>query len=653
MEEKQNDVERSAAHKTARLATNRPLDLRITAQCIRGADGTPASDPVPSNTVRVNARQHVAPFGQRLVVRCRPNDVQSGADIAASPPKRASSFDPGSAAINQKVSGRVAVEVAGFLRLRLTVSDAASGAEIVSVETNASEYLRQHENDMLMGTPGLRFGERMRYEVNERHRTPASISAAVPKRWYSGSIRLKVRVVSAGKDGVSGGGGGSKVTPASPGGNGAGNGDNGVLGAGPPLGGPIFEVSIKRVLAVCATKSDEAIAKELRTRRARQRKVAYAFTALVLFLVLGMLAYPALEGWAYLDSLWFGMVTVTTVGYGDFCPETQGGRLFTAFFVLIGVGMIGVALGIVGEYFVEEQKRIAKDLMNKAQAIALNDDSDSDSDTEDGGDDEHDGHPQKKSLHRESTMARLAKKVRPKLRHRDSVLARKVDKTLIDGSAAAAQCSQRWLRVFLPVLVALTVGLLVMLVGFEVTDDDNGASPNKANCTDLGHTWYPDSETCGVPWTFVDGLYWGVVTGTTVGYGDLGPERVDEKWFGLFFLVMSVVTMTNALSTLGSWVMSLGQADTAKHILKQKLDRKFLLGLDEDGNGEVSEYEYLTAMLLRLKFVEPDDIDMIMRAFHRLDIDGSGTLSVLDLASELKSEKLKRRGSSRNLLANT
>ena len=110
-----------------------------------------------------------------------------------------------------------------------------------------------------------------------------------------------------------------------------------------------------------------------------------------------MLAYPALEGWAYLDSLWFGMVTVTTVGYGDFCPETQGGRLFTAFFVLIGVGMIGVALGIVGEYFVEEQKRIAKDLMNKAQAIALNDDSDSDSDTEDGGDDEHDGHPPRRS----------------------------------------------------------------------------------------------------------------------------------------------------------------------------------------------------------------------------------------------------------------
>ena len=46
-------------------------------------------------------------------------------------------------------------------------------------------------------------------------------------------------------------------------------------------------------------------------------------------------------------------------------------------------------------------------------------------------------------------------------------------------------------------------------------------------------------------------------------------------------------------------------------------------------------------MLIRLNHVDEDQIDRIMKAFRKLDTDGSGSLNVKDLAGNLKSERNK------------
>lgn len=61
--------------------------------------------------------------------------------------------------------------------------------------------------------------------------------------------------------------------------------------------------------------------------------------------VLGMLAvgtwfYAKFEGWSALDSLYYCVITLTTVGYGDFTPVTPGGKIFTIFYILVGIGLI-------------------------------------------------------------------------------------------------------------------------------------------------------------------------------------------------------------------------------------------------------------------------------------------------------------------------
>lgn len=50
--------------------------------------------------------------------------------------------------------------------------------------------------------------------------------------------------------------------------------------------------------------------------------------------------YAVVEGLRPVDALYFSVMTLTTVGYGDFAPETDVGKLFTAVYALAGVGIL-------------------------------------------------------------------------------------------------------------------------------------------------------------------------------------------------------------------------------------------------------------------------------------------------------------------------
>lgn len=60
------------------------------------------------------------------------------------------------------------------------------------------------------------------------------------------------------------------------------------------------------------------------------------------------------------DSLWWSIVTLTTVGYGDVYPITVGGRIFTFFILLIGLGIVAIPTGIISSSLTKaiEEKKI-------------------------------------------------------------------------------------------------------------------------------------------------------------------------------------------------------------------------------------------------------------------------------------------------------
>ena len=54
-------------------------------------------------------------------------------------------------------------------------------------------------------------------------------------------------------------------------------------------------------------------------------------------LLIGTFAYHWLEGWSYLDALYFSVVSLGTVGYGDLTPTTPAAKLFTIVYLINGI----------------------------------------------------------------------------------------------------------------------------------------------------------------------------------------------------------------------------------------------------------------------------------------------------------------------------
>lgn len=66
-------------------------------------------------------------------------------------------------------------------------------------------------------------------------------------------------------------------------------------------------------------------------------------------LVLGTWFYAKVEGWRALDALYFTITTLTTVGYGDFYPKTDAGKIFTIFYIFVGIGLLSGFVILLGE----------------------------------------------------------------------------------------------------------------------------------------------------------------------------------------------------------------------------------------------------------------------------------------------------------------
>jgi len=70
----------------------------------------------------------------------------------------------------------------------------------------------------------------------------------------------------------------------------------------------------------------------------------------------------------YPDALWWAIVTVTTVGYGDRYPVTEGGRVVAAILMLVGIGLIGVLTATVASVFVKEHTDANREEFKKGHA---------------------------------------------------------------------------------------------------------------------------------------------------------------------------------------------------------------------------------------------------------------------------------------------
>jgi voltage-gated potassium channel len=76
-------------------------------------------------------------------------------------------------------------------------------------------------------------------------------------------------------------------------------------------------------------------------------------------LTLGTFFYRQVERWSILDSLYFSVITLATVGYGDFTPATAAGKIFTMFYIVFGIGLlVAFANKLAGTLLTGRQTRL-------------------------------------------------------------------------------------------------------------------------------------------------------------------------------------------------------------------------------------------------------------------------------------------------------
>ncbi|KFM99928.1 two pore domain potassium channel family protein [Bacillus clarus] len=88
-----------------------------------------------------------------------------------------------------------------------------------------------------------------------------------------------------------------------------------------------FLLTLKRMLKACL-------------RAWKDKKFQVLFVLTILMLISGTIFYSTVEGLRPIDALYFSVVTLKTVGYGDFSPQTDFGKIFTILYIFTGIGFV-------------------------------------------------------------------------------------------------------------------------------------------------------------------------------------------------------------------------------------------------------------------------------------------------------------------------
>lgn len=86
-------------------------------------------------------------------------------------------------------------------------------------------------------------------------------------------------------------------------------------------------------------------------------QIAAAVSAVGGLIALGTAVYHLLEDWSWIQSFYFSVVSLTTVGYGDLHPTSDASRLFTALYILVGVAIVLASLGVIGANYLRRREK--------------------------------------------------------------------------------------------------------------------------------------------------------------------------------------------------------------------------------------------------------------------------------------------------------
>lgn len=301
------------------------------------------------------------------------------------------------------------------------------------------------------------------------------------------------------------------------------------------------------------------------------------FAVVLAYLALGVVSYRYIfERWSFVDALYFTCVCFSTVGYGDIVPKSVAGKFFSCLFGLSGIALLGAAVARIGSRLVEAERDAAKQTRKKTQ---------------------------KALLQIYDRMPRVVRNLRRSSQNnRRSVIqeARELLSSIPHPHFPPALATfWKATRFILQSLLAVALGGLV--IGYLE-----------------GWKWY-------------DGLYFGVVTASTIGLGDIAPQTNAGKLATVIFIPLSVAAAGEILASVGLAIVERRQRQVFRTQLNKGLTMETLQNMDANRDGKVVREEYVSYMLMEMGLVTKEELEELWKQFERLDATKSGHLDHDDL----------------------
>ena len=131
---------------------------------------------------------------------------------------------------------------------------------------------------------------------------------------------------------------------------------------------------------------------------------------------------------------------------------------------------------------------------------------------------------------------------------------------------------------------------------------------------------------------WLDALHFSVVTISTVGYGDKYPQTSLGRFICIVLIVFGVVALGRIAGNVMDYMVGMRHLEQV-HMISENclISPEQIADFDDDSDGNIDKFEYLTKMLVITNEISQEKIDSIMQKFDEIDIDHDGVICVKDL----------------------
>ncbi|KAF2476405.1 voltage-gated potassium channel [Lindgomyces ingoldianus] len=240
-----------------------------------------------------------------------------------------------------------------------------------------------------------------------------------------------------------------------------------------------------------------------------QRTLMLQTISFMVYLLLGALVYSAIEGWEFLDAVFWANFTLLTIGIGgEFVPKTHTGRSLLFPYAIGGIVMIGLVIGSIRSLVLErgKAKMSARFMETKRQKVLS-------------------------SLDSEERTIRLGwfEKINFSEKGLSESQRREQEFRVMRRVQEKAERNRRYYAL----AISSTAALLLWFIGALV----------------FMHSEKPQG------WSYFVSLYFAYTSLITIGYGDYTPASNSGKVFFVFWSLLAVPTLTILISNMGDTVI--------------------------------------------------------------------------------------------------